>query len=472
MIIQCQHCNANFKIDKDKIPSKKAFVRCAKCSNMISVGGTAVEPPAPLKPVAAVCGKCGAKYGIPLSKFKKDTIKVKCGKCGSYFSVEKEGKTQVETPAKNVASPAPIETEKKEAPRVSPDVPKRIHLVKEDTPLEDAVNDIQVSKEEVDDIFSDLTEDYSENEGVAEFGEEDDFSELGLDDDIRLEESSVSVEEDSNKAYLESIQLSSDDTEEGELSDISAGSIPSEQKSKFFLSPEDELSKDVQEDNSWPEIQDETVEDELEKDIFQKNILDNSIELGGAMEDLLTPPEEGNKTSRIIPALVIFVTLLVALGAFGWHFFQQRSFSPEKVGTLSEEYSSQSKLQILEPLKGKYIRNNSSNKQIFVLQGKVKNFYAGTDKISHVEVEGLLYDEKNKVLSESKTLAGNNLTLSQLESLSGQEIQSLLASRADESAVKLDLGFNQVVPFQIIFFDVPQKVDKLEARILRFSKTK
>ena len=476
MIIQCQHCNANFKIDKDKIPSKKSSVRCPKCSNLISVGGGVAESPVSPKLVVTACENCGAKYRIPLSKFKKDTIKVKCGKCGFYFKVDKGGVSQVEKPVENIATPEPVEIEKNNKASISPDVPKRINIVKENTSvIEDKnVNDIQVSKEEVDDIFSDFTQDYDENEGVAEFGEEDDFSSLGLDDDIRLEEHSISVEEDSNKAYLDSIQLSTDGSDGLELDDISEGSIPEEQKSRFFLnSGEDDLPRDTQEESSWPEIQDETVEEEGKVDGFQKDILESSIDLGGGMEGSSDTFENDiAKTSRLIPALVLFVTLLVALGAFGWYFLQQRSFSPEEVGTLSEEYSSQSKLQILEPLKGKYVRNKVLNKQIFVLQGKVKNFYDGTDKISHVEVEGLLYDDKNKVLSESKTLAGNNLTISQLESLSDQEIKSLIASRSDSSAVKLDLGFNQVVPFQIVFFNVPKKVDKLEARILRFSKRK
>lgn len=476
MIIQCQHCNANFKIDKDKIPSKKSYVRCAKCSQLISLGGTKEKEPTPQKTVVANCNNCGVKYGIPTSKFKKDTIKVKCGKCGFYFNVSKNSDSEPEKVPKKVEGTHNV-SNLMEDEHPAFDIPKRINVVKEEKPVfeeEVDVNDIKVTKEEVDDIFSDFSQDYDEDDGISEFGEDDALSDLGLDDDIHLDENPISVEEDSNKAYLESIQLTTEDETDSELAGID-GTIPADQKSKFFLRPGavDELDIETEE-NGWPEIQDETIE-ETKGDSFQSDVLESSMELGGN----LTNSDEGSensgseKTSRLIPALVLFVALVTALGAFGWYFYQQKMLlTPDQSGLQSEEYSSQSKLQILEPLKGKYLKNRAINKKIFILQGKVKNFYDGADKINHVEVEGILYDDEDKILSESKAFAGNNLTESQLETLSEQEIKSLIASRSDSSAVALDLGFNQVVPFQIIFFNVPPKVGKLEARILRFSKRK
>lgn len=468
MIIQCQHCNANFKIDKDKIPSKKSYVRCAKCSNLISLGGAPeVKTPAVSNTVEAACTRCGAKYAVPLSKFKADALKVKCGKCGLHFNVSKIAPVDEKKTETSPSEQPPVKT-------VIPDVPKRINIVKESTSIatEDVEDNIDVSKEEVDDIFSDFTQDYDENEGVSEFGEESEFSDLGLDDDIRLDETPNSVEEDSNRAYLESIQLSTDD--DIELDDIGGGSIPVSQKSKFFLSTENKNEiQDLTEESTWPEIQDETKEDGVSEDPFQKDILETSVELGGGLESVSSSSkEEQDNPSRLIPALILFVVLVVALGSFGWYFVQQRSLLNHKTEGFSEEYNQQSKLQILEPLKGKYVKNKALKQKIFVLQGKIKNFYDGTDKVSQVEVEGLLYDDKNTVLSEARAYAGTYLTLSQLENLKISQIKSVIASHSDSAKGQLDLGFNQVIPFQIIFFDIPDKVDKLEARILRFSKRK
>ena len=88
MFIKCQHCKATYKIDVNKIPSEKSYVKCSNCSKPIPLNPN-VEENETVEPKGHVveCDNCSSRYLIPLETIAHKALKVRCGKCSNLFTV-------------------------------------------------------------------------------------------------------------------------------------------------------------------------------------------------------------------------------------------------------------------------------------------------------------------------------------------------------------------------------------------------
>jgi len=458
MFIQCQHCNAAFKIDESKIPDQNAFVRCVKCSNPIPLNKqkqTAIAESDPHKIVE--CSNCESRYSIPLDKLEKESVKVRCGKCGHVFQVSRSGEEQLSGEISD-----PFETE----------ADSDTGELDDEISFEDDIglNDISIPEEneiEMDSLYDNIDE--------ASIDEETETDET-FEDPIDFEEDSEQSEE-----YLDSISLSAqvgdEEITEEDDDDLELDTVSSEERYKLFLKPDgktDEADAALTgDDEQWPEVEDETEMLDMGQEISDFTGLDEMGELPDLDETSarasLTQPIEGKKKRKSRWVFIFLIVIFAIIAATGWFYFQSDA-GREMFPQITERYDSKSKLKIQEPLKGRMIFNKSDKVNIFLLEGQVKNTYPSDVDITWIEIKGVLYDQQNEKISEAFTNAGINLTNAQLVDWSEDRIKSYVKYQSDKVKQELVIKSGSTAPFQIVFFKVPKTINKLEASINRFGR--
>ncbi len=484
MFIQCRHCRTTYKIDENKIPDQDSFVRCAKCSNPIPLNKKEQSDLSQKRPQKIVeCSNCGIRYSIPHEKIVKESIQVRCGKCSHVFQVSKLSADPEIPPEPLPDDSTSVFVDEADLP--SPDTNDE----RKPYPADDEVDldNISIPKEseiEVDSLFDDVDE--SAEQEIDSFD-----ADVADSDDVEDGEHSAGFSKNATDEYLESVSLASDSEYEDE--DMGIGGISSEQKAKIFLKPEAgidssdaaDAAEPSENEDSWPEIQDETEASDLDEDledsgggtdeeISELSEFDESTEFQEEDDSDTRDPLELQemiepKSRKWIVVPILLLSILAVLATVAWFYLKSDS-RPAVFSPIIETYHKSSKLAILEPLKQRVIVNRNDRKKILVLEGTLRNNNPTNLKFGWIEVKGILYDQQNNVLSESTTFAGSNLTTSQLESWNREKIESFRSYQAGQVEQSLDLGYNQIVPFQIVFFDMPDNLSKLEARINRLVK--
>jgi len=480
MFIQCQHCNAAFKIDESKVPDKSAFVRCAKCSNPIPLNKqeqTEILKSDPQKIVE--CNNCHTRYSIPLEKFDQESVKVRCGKCENIFHVSKSDTV-------SSAEDDAFETMDEDVPTdLGESAETGLFDSDEDDSIESGIDSFEddiglddISIPEENEIEMDSLYDNVEGADSFESGELDETES----DDSFEDQSDLDFEgEEPSEDYLDSISLSAQVSGEEDIDldgDLGLDEVSSEERYKLFLKPEGQSGDDEDSagsgiDEEWPEIEDETEMVEMGQEISDFTGLDEmgvmpGIDESGAKESLVKPIK-GGKSRKPFWIFIILIIILAIVAAGGWFYMQSeagRDIFPQK----TERYDSKSKLKIQEPLKGRMVFNKSDRVNMFLLEGQVRNTYPVDVRITWIEIKGVLYDKQGEKISEAVTYAGINLTNAQLEDWSEDRIKSYIKFQSDKIKQEFVLTTGRAAPFQIVFFKVPKTIQKLEASINRFGR--
>jgi predicted Zn finger-like uncharacterized protein len=456
MFIKCQHCKATYKIDINKIPSEKSYVKCSNCSKPIPLDPNPVDhnttdPEGHL----VECDSCSSRYMIPIETIANKSLKVRCGKCSNLFTVPALNEVSTESNLKGASD-------------------FKSNLLRESANLDqeqslnsdlDGLSQTDPEGPDSDDLFGE--------DDLVRSGNDTGFSsvkDIDADDDLDLNISGFSSKppDDATAEYLKSVSYEDESDDDVELdSDLNMDSVASDQKYKFFLKPKGDKqdSKSIEEDlaEHWPEIQDETEDIETEIDL---DMPDSAFEV----EKPKKSKSENKSTQGKKIAAIIFIILLTAVaGILGWMLLEKKG-GPDVVLQPFDVQSEKPKILIQEPLNGRYVVNKTMKKKIFVLQGAIKNFYPSDIKVSSVKVKGTLYNNEDVIIAESTVFAGNFLNNKQLETYSQAKMNAFYDFQFGENNVNLDLGVNQMIPFQVVFLQISGKFHKLEAKIESFSK--
>ncbi len=438
MFIQCQHCHTTYKIDENKLPREESVVRCAKCSEPISLNREKQVELLKSSPKMLVkCDECGTQYSVPLKSIKKSTTKVKCGNCGSFFEVSRESES------------AYVEDEDLSSSHSEEYEEEDIDLDNIDIPAESEI--------EVDNLFDNISDNGEEIE------------------DEQGDPGSSPISKSADDEYFESVNLGAEEDDASLDEDLEINEISKDEKYNIFLKPNSQSAKkstDVADDGgSWPEIQDETfIDEDLEIDEFTD--LKDIKDVPGKMKKKSAKKDQQEKPKKRKGFLwLLWILIVVALGIFAWLFLD---FSPEAIYTppQTETFDTQSKIAILEPLSGKFIKNNHFSDKLFVLEGKLLNIYDANTIISKIEIEGFLYTHDAEQPFVSTSYAGVTLEEDNLQEWTREQIESELLQQAQNSDELLEFGSDDLIDFQIVFFKTPnpKSIQKLGAKIQKFSK--
>ena len=464
MLIQCEKCQKTFKIDERKIPDDNTFVKCSNCSKPIILPkGGKVERETPSQSRMIECGKCGAQYMIPPERQTGETQSVRCGKCRHIFEMtpkgaEPKGKANGE-PNRSVGAEGDADGRGLRDGERSPD--------SDDLGL----NDISIPDEnrvEVEGLFDDVETVESDLNGSEERPDADGGS-------FSTQPPSNATEE-----YLKSVDIKGDyevdEREEKELPEMSE-----KRRRKFFIMPtrkRDRAEQPQKVDDEllehWPEIQDETKAVHPERKSGKANLPERITAKLPAESPFKEKKAPRKKIRKKMQILLFILLLLLLLATFGG-LFLLKSDSPESVVPTTTQESLDllkygGKIAIQEPLGGDYVVNKASGGRIFVLQGRIKSTLPSELEIGSVKVKGTLYDSQKRVIGESVSFAGINLSKTKLETFDQEKIKSFYNYQLGEGSGNLNLAPNQVVPFQVVFFGVADKIATLEAKIVEISK--
>ena len=174
---------------------------------------------------------------------------------------------------------------------------------------------------------------------------------------------------------------------------------------------------------------------------------------------------EGGKSGKGKLVAVVLLLLLLVGAAGGWYVMEHPEFMAES--TLAKfPVQFQKKQEVLisiqEPLKGKWVKNPQVG-AIFVLSGTLKNFYPPESQLAQVQISGRLYDKDNKVIAAASNLAGRSLKPERIGEWNRPKLEAYSAFLPNDPGP--DLNPSQPIPFQILFLDVKDGIQKLEAEI-------
>lgn len=118
---------------------------------------------------------------------------------------------------------------------------------------------------------------------------------------------------------------------------------------------------------------------------------------------------------------------------------------------------------VLQNVRQYYVTNEKAG-QLFVIEGKAVNNFKSQKEM--IKLEAALFDEKGGVLASKDMLAGNTVSLFQLQVMTRQELESALTSQVGVLTNNTNLAPGAETPFMIVFFDPPEAVKEFGVKVV------
>jgi predicted Zn finger-like uncharacterized protein len=506
MLIQCQTCNSKYRLNLERIPNRKTFIKCKKCNAPIYIDPQeeSLESPGIIHPqgppggaaagqageatVVVECDNCDARYRVPVLHLRKPGLKLKCTRCGHTFPVP-EGTIIPAEPAMEM----PTAGEPGGAPEFFPAAGP------EGEPLGAQAREMPVPDDtRIDALFDDLkVDDAAAQEGAAS-----------------LEATAA----ESEQAYLEAVSFSEGGAP---AQPPKGGGISDEQKYRFFLKPGEgavqmteesgaqtetgpagavgetdaelpPLPMDGQEpapisaDEPWaadgeiPPFESEFPEETGMTETTDTMELDPSLPALPAEDedrfreahgDNQAVPGQDAKRTRMenrkffAMAAAVAAVLLVSAGWGLWIW----TLPPASAAYTVREGSPQ-ELAVTATRQGYFINNKPSGERLYVMTGQVVNRFTGKDRIGWVRVKGVVHTNSAKVTYEGHAYLGNLLNDDQLASWELNAIQAFYGYTNGRNDINLDIPEGKDVPYQIVLKGVNPPVTRTEALVVSFMR--
>lgn len=179
---------------------------------------------------------------------------------------------------------------------------------------------------------------------------------------------------------------------------------------------------------------------------------------------------KAKKSSKKRPVLKILLALVLLLGAGGagaWF------FAPELVTSLipglksgsaqppsAEDLISRISLNDVR----QYQVTNEKTGPLTVIEGKTVNGFNVPREL--IRVEAALYDKDGRVLTSKQQLAGNAVSLFQLQVLGEQELEQALSNKLGVLTYNTNVPPGGEVPFMIVFYNPPEAANEFGIKVV------
>lgn len=118
---------------------------------------------------------------------------------------------------------------------------------------------------------------------------------------------------------------------------------------------------------------------------------------------------------------------------------------------------------MLQNVRQYYVSNEKAG-QLFVIEGKAVNNFKTPKEM--IKLEASLFDEKGGVLATQETLAGNTVSLFQLQVMTRDELKNALSSQVGVLTNNTNIATGGETPFMIVFFDPPEAVKEFGVKVV------
>lgn len=510
MLIQCQACNSKYRLNLERIPNRKTFIKCKKCNAPIYIDpqddlGQDAAFAQPLNAAApdsrnergmalVMCTNCEARYRVPAEQLARPGLTLKCSSCGTKFPVPESFAEQEPPAAAEEAAEEMAEEAAEEAAMPSPDffpsaMPPadagRENGGAETMPLPD---DARVSS-----MFDDLQ--VNLDDGRSSRG----------DDPTAFDPSFVPPPKapgsEPERAYLEAVSI----FEDGAAPSLpKRGTLPDDQKYRFFMKPnsgDDEggpAASNAEEpvlpslDEQQPPARQAAAGERgepmdlppLPADDAPDDTPDDVTPLGGGgmghdpalpaireepeargpnppVPEQEIPKEVENRRFRMLLAAVA-VLALVSAGWGAW----LGSLPGSQEGYLMKE-GTPPELAIKTTKPGYFIINKPSGEKLYVLTGEIENGFATSDGVGWIRLKGTAY-ANGQPTRVSHSYLGNLLNDNQLATWALPAIRAYYGYINGRDDGNFQIAQGGKVPFQIVLQGVRQPVERVAATLVSY----
>jgi len=141
----------------------------------------------------------------------------------------------------------------------------------------------------------------------------------------------------------------------------------------------------------------------------------------------------------------------------------EKPAAAEGEGAKKPEETAKVKDIMLQNVRQYYVSNEKAG-QLFVIEGKAVNNFKTPKEM--IKLEATLFDEKGGSLATQEELAGNTVSLFQLQVMTRDELKNALASQVGVLTNNTNIAPGGEAPFMIVFFDPPEAVKEFGVKVI------
>ena len=467
MIIQCEQCQTKFRLDDSKVKDTGAKVRCARCKHVFAVSkelpesvpttdfgaildqNVAVADESPFASLeAAHAAGTKPEYDFDSSSFVTDEQEQSSSSVvdSSLFDLPEEEKL----PAGEAAP---------EFSLFAHDTDLEPELSGDDKPAPDSGKILQ------DFDFSDTTEhDEGSADESAQFSDFADESAAPLDFNVQLGDFADAGANPEGKEGASKAALSGD--EHFAMEDIDFGDeitpLPSHEvnpaDSKGGLDFDFSHLDEPHEPASLPESEPSA--------LFLARLEQPYKEEAAAQPEPPKPAKPATEeqpplpiTSRRKPFLMMPVVLsAVAVIGMGIMIYMGNSRPPEEAAKPAPPAENIT----LSAVDASFIKNKKAG-DLLVISGTVVNNF--TTPRAAVQIKGLVYGDKDQVLTSKIAYCGNTLTNEQLTTMPLKTIEAAMANQFGSALDNLEVAPGKSIPCMVVISDLPEDAKNYGAEL-------
>jgi predicted Zn finger-like uncharacterized protein len=462
MVISCPECSTKFRVSAEKIPARGARLRCARCRHIFFVkpeeepaAGPAAETPPPgadsAEPAPTPSGPDGA---APQSDFPAENSAAATDFTVAESSDESDdpfGDTDFgfdETPAASEETAAPEEFGFAAASAAPNNSSGNIDFGFEDE--EEAAAAPQADR---------FAADGSDTDRAPEIGAgvDDEFDASAFADDGPANDDAFTFDEDYGNVEIggEDDDQAFSFAEETAAGDRAFAEEPAEPRDEISTQ---EAAAGFTEKPPYPENDQEELPP---ADLHAPTGDDDAV---GPVRPEGSPvrKKRGPLATLILFLLVLILGILAAGGILYWQSgpeaLQQiyQRLTGEEVGT-AEQGSI-----LVRNLQGSFISNKVAG-ELLVIQGEAVNNFR--DSRAALQVKGILFDDQGNQLRQKTIFCGNPISAEELRSLPYDKLEEIMGNQFGESLVNLNVTPGQVIPFTIVFRDIPAALSEFTVEV-------
>ncbi len=132
-------------------------------------------------------------------------------------------------------------------------------------------------------------------------------------------------------------------------------------------------------------------------------------------------------------------------------------------GAKKPEETAKVKDIMLQNVRQYYVSNEKAG-QLFVIEGKAVNNFKTPKEM--IRIEASLFDEKGGSLASQEDLAGNTVSLFQLQVMTRDELKNALTSQVGVLTNNTNIAPGGETPFMVVFFDPPEAVKEFGVKVV------
>lgn len=136
---------------------------------------------------------------------------------------------------------------------------------------------------------------------------------------------------------------------------------------------------------------------------------------------------------------------------------------PAETAAKKPEETAKVKDIMLQNVRQYYVSNEKAG-QLFVIEGKAVNNFKTPKEM--IRIEATLFDEKGGTLASQDELAGNTVSLFQLQVMTRDELKNALSSQVGILTNNTNIAPGGETPFMVVFFDPPEAVKEFGVKVI------